>query len=365
MLGILIADKLASEGLSLIERTADVKAAVKTGLTEDELASIVGQYDGMVIRSGVKVTAKVLAEPGRLRAIARAGVGVDNVDLAAATQAGILVMNTPDANTISTAEHTMALLMALSRKVVVADAHVRGGAWERGRFVGTQLAGRTIGVIGLGRVGRTVAARMLAMGMRVLGFDPFYSGQTALDGKVRMVEQLHDLLVESDVVTLHTPKTPDTAGLIGAEELRIMKRSALLINCARGGLIDEDALCEALTRGQIAGAALDVYTTEPPADSPLLELPNVVLTPTSAHPPPRPRPPSASTPSRPCSITCSVTRSARPSTWPGSPVNSATATAPTATSDAGWAPSFRPSAGPVSSPSPSTAEASDCRTSVP
>ncbi|MEP0843556.1 MAG: phosphoglycerate dehydrogenase, partial [Phycisphaerae bacterium] len=272
-------DPLAEEGMRKLTGAPGVSADVRTGLSEDDLAKAVGEYDGMIIRSGVKVTARVLANPGRLRAIARAGVGVDNVDLDAATKAGILVMNTPDGNTLSTAEQTLALMLALSRHIPRADAHVREGLWERKKFTGTQLAGKTLGVIGFGRIGRTVAERALAFDMRVIAHDPFYSGDTALDGRVAMLRSLDDLLPQADYITLHAVLNKDTQGLINAASIARMKDGVRIVNCARGGLVNEADLAEALKSGKVAGAAVDVFAVEPPRGSPLLEAPNTVFTP--------------------------------------------------------------------------------------
>jgi len=279
MVKILVADKLAEAGIKRLQETEGVSVDVKTGLGEDELAGVVRDYDGMAIRSAVKVTAKVLAEPGKLRAIARAGVGVDNVDLEAATQAGILVMNTPDANTIATAEHTMAMMLAMARRIPEAHQHVKSGQWKRSEYVGTQLSGKTLGLIGFGRVGRAVAQRALAMEMRVLAYDPFYSGSSALEGRVTIVEDLDELLTQADYLSIHATLTDQTRGMIGTEQLAKMKDGARIVNCARGGIVEEAALAEALRSGKIAGAAIDVYSTEPPKGNPLLDAPNVVLAP--------------------------------------------------------------------------------------
>lgn len=276
---ILIADPLAEEGLARLRQNPDVAFDVRVGLSPEELAAIVGDYDGLIIRSGVKVTKDVLARPGRLRGIARAGVGVDNVDLDAATAAGVLVMNTPDANTISTAEHTMALLLALTRRVPSAHAHVTGGGWKRGDYVGGQLAGKTLGIIGLGRVGRAVAERALAFQMKVLAYDPFLRTDTALEGRVGVVADLDALLPHVDCLTLHAALTDDTHHLLSAARLKKMKRTAVVINCARGGLLDEAALADMLNSGALAGAAVDVFECEPPKSCPLLSAKNVVLTP--------------------------------------------------------------------------------------
>jgi len=279
MTRILITDPLADEGLATLEAAEGIGFDVRTGLSPEELAAAVGDYDGMIIRSGVKVTADVLANPGKLRAIARAGVGVDNVDLDAATAAGVLVMNTPDANTLSTAEHTMAMMLALHRRIAAADAHVRGGEWNRKAFVGEQLAGKTLGIVGFGRVGRAVAERALAFGMRVLAFDPFLRSDTAMDGRVTVIREIKTLLPEVDVLTLHAAMTDDTRHLINKDTIALMRDSAMIVNCARGGLVDEAALADALNNGQLAGAALDVFGNEPPEGSPLLACDQAVLSP--------------------------------------------------------------------------------------
>lgn len=279
MAHILVADKIAEDGLERLRAAPGVTFDVKHGLSPSELAAVVGEYNGMLIRSAVKVTREVLASPGKLTAIARAGVGVDNIDLDAATAAGVLVLNTPDANTISTAEHTIALMLAMHRRVPDAHRHVLSGEWKRGEYVGEQVAGKTLGIVGLGRIGRAVAQRALALEMRVLGFDPFVKEGTVLDGAVRLVPDLVTLLGEVDCLTLHASLTEETKHLIGADQLAAMKPGARLINCARGKLVDESALADALNRGHLGGAAIDVYEKEPPTGSPLLTAKNVVLTP--------------------------------------------------------------------------------------
>ncbi|HUW85114.1 MAG TPA: phosphoglycerate dehydrogenase [Phycisphaerae bacterium] len=279
MVKVLVADKLAEAGLAALKARAGVEFEAKVGLDEDALAGEVGKFDGMIIRSGVKVTAKVLSNPGRLKAIARAGVGVDNVDLPAATKAGILVMNTPDANTIATAELTMALMLAVARRIPAAHEHTVSGQWNRSAFTGTQLEGKTLGLVGLGRVGSAVATRAMAFDMRVLAYDPFFKGDSAVEGQVRMVASVEDLLKEVDYLSIHAPKNEQTAGMIGAEQLAMMKDGARVINAARGGIVDEQALAEALENGKIAGAGFDVYSKEPPEGNPLLKAKNVVLTP--------------------------------------------------------------------------------------
>lgn len=276
---ILVADQIAEEGLATLRARPEVAVDVKTGLTPEQLGAVVGDYEGMIIRSGVKVTAEALARPGKLRVIARAGVGVDNVDVPAATAAGVLVINTPDANTVSTAEHSIAMMLSLFRLIPHAHAHVLAGKWERKAFTGSQAAGKVLGIVGLGRVGRAVAERALGLQMTVLAFDPLLSADTAMDGRVRMVHDLNALLPQVDCLTLHASMTADSKKMIGPQQLALMKKTAVLINCARGGLVDEAALTQALNSGALAGAAVDVFSAEPPTDNPLLTAKNIVLTP--------------------------------------------------------------------------------------
>jgi D-3-phosphoglycerate dehydrogenase len=276
---VLISDKLESSGLDLL-RDAGIDIDNRPGLTGAALQDALRSADGVIVRSGTRVTAELLANPGQLRAIVRAGVGVDNIDVAAATRAGIVVMNTPGGNTLSTAEHTMSLLTSLARHIPAADTSTRQGRWERGRFVGTQLAGKTLAIVGLGRVGREVARRAAAFDMKVIGYDPFLSPDKAAQLGIESAASIDQILPRCDFLTVHTPLSDETRNLIGARELTLMKRGARVVNCARGGIIDEDALAEALRSGHLAGAALDVFVAEPPpADHPLLKLPNVVVTP--------------------------------------------------------------------------------------
>jgi D-3-phosphoglycerate dehydrogenase len=280
---ILVADKLAEEGLELL-KASGVAYDVKVGLKEDELAAEVGKYDALIVRSGAKVTAKVLAKPGELKAIARAGVGVDNIDLEAATLNGILVMNTAEASTFSTAEHALALMLSLARKIPQAHQALRSGAldWKkRSVYQGTQLAGKTLGVVGLGRIGRTVASRALAFDMNVVGFDPYFTAAAALDGKVKLVRDFDEFIAQVDIVTFHVPGGEATKHLLNRERLFNKCRANLLvINDARGEVVDEFALAEALKEKKIAGAAIDVYASEPPQkDHPLFGIENAVLTP--------------------------------------------------------------------------------------
>ena len=279
-LRILVADKLAPEGLALLDEEG-IAYDVKVGLSEDDLAAAIQAYDGLAVRSGAKVTAKVLETPGRLRAIARAGVGVDNIDLPAATAKGVLVVNTAAASTLSTAEHALGLMYALARKIPAADAHVKAGGFKKNLFTGTQLAGKTLGVVGLGRIGQTVAVRALAMDMTVLGFDPYFKGEAALDGKIRLVRDFDEFLAKLDVITFHVPGGGGTRHLLDRRRLfEVAKPGLLVVNDARGEVVDEFALADALKENRIAGAAVDVFEEEPIAqDHPLLSCENAVLTP--------------------------------------------------------------------------------------
>jgi D-3-phosphoglycerate dehydrogenase len=276
---VLICDKLEATGLDLLKQ-AGLEVDNRAGLKGDDLKAALRQADGCIVRSGTRLTADLLAEPGKLRAIARAGVGVDNIDVAAATRRGIVVMNTPGGNTVSTAEHAVALLTALARHVPAADASMKAGKWDRGKFVGTQLAGKTLGIAGVGRIGREVARRAVAMDMRVLGLDPFLTAERAAEIGVEKVDTLDALLPRCDFLTVHVPGGPETKGMIGPEQIANLKTGARVVNCARGGIIDEVALANALASGHVAGAAIDVFDPEPPpADNPLAKAPNVILTP--------------------------------------------------------------------------------------
>ncbi|CAN5356584.1 phosphoglycerate dehydrogenase [soil metagenome] len=276
---VLIADKLETGGVDLL-KAAGLEVDNKPGLKPDELKAILGQYDAVIVRSAAKITADMLAVPGKLKAIARAGVGVDTIDVPAATRQGIVVMNTPGGNTVSAAEHTIALMMSLSRRVPAADAVMKAGGWERNKFVGTQITGKTLGVIGLGRIGREVAKRAVGLEMTVLAFDPFVTPEKAAEMGFTAAPNIAAMLSQVDFLTIHVPLTDETKSLIGAAELKQMKPTARVLNVARGGIIDEAALAEALAAGTIAGAGIDVFSTEPTtADNPLLKAPNIVLTP--------------------------------------------------------------------------------------
>ena len=281
-LKILVADELAKEGLELLKESG-ISFDVKIGLKEDQLAAETPNYDAMIVRSGAKVTAKVMENPGKLKVIARAGVGVDNIHLPTATAKGILVLNTAAASTLSTAEHALALMMSLARKIPAADAHVKSGPekWSKAKYQGTQLAGKTLGVVGMGRIGQTVASRAIAMEMTVIGFDPFVQAESLMDGKVKMVRDFDQFLAQIDVITFHVPGGEGTKHLLSRDRLfNKCKPNLLIVNDARGEVVDEFALAEALTEKKVAGAAVDVFIKEPtPADHPLLKAPNCVLTP--------------------------------------------------------------------------------------
>lgn len=279
MFKILIADKLAQEGVDLLNSMDDVRAVVQTGMSEDELAGVIGDYDGVIVRSASTISAKVLANPGKLKGIARAGVGVDNIDITEATKKGIIVMNTPGGNTQSTAEHTLALMLAMSRNVVPACNSLKAGAWDRKKYTGNQLNGKVLGVIGLGRIGMAVAAMAKGFNMKILGYDTVAVPADAEKLGIEVTEKLERIYKESDYITLHVPKNKQTVNMIAAEQFGMMKPSVRLINCARGGIINEDALYDALTENRIAGAALDVYSIEPPENTRFKDLENCLVTP--------------------------------------------------------------------------------------
>jgi len=279
MIKVLITDKLAQEGIDLLKSTDGVEAVVKTGISEDELAEIIGEHDGLIIRSGTKVTAKVLSNPGKLKAIARAGVGVDNIDIPEATRKGILVMNTPGGNTLSAAEHTMALILAMSRNVVPACTSLKGGAWDRKKYMGNQLNNKVLGLIGLGRIGMAVAKMAKGFNMKILGYDPVAAPAEAEKLGVEVTDNLERIFKEADYISVHVPRNKQTLNMIDAEQVKMMKLTVRLINCARGGIINEDALYDALAEKRIAGAALDVYPKEPPENTRFTQFEDCLVTP--------------------------------------------------------------------------------------
>ncbi len=274
---VLIADKLSSAAAQIF-KDRGIETDVKTGLERDALIKIIGDYDGIAVRSATKMTEKVIAAANGLKVIGRAGIGVDNIDVPAATSKGIIVMNTPFGNSITTAEHAIALLLALARQIPQADASTQAGKWEKNRFMGVELTAKTLGVIGCGNIGSIVADRALGLRMRVIAYDPFLSPERAKDIGVEKVE-LEDLLARADFISFHTPLTEKTKNILNAETLARTKKGVRVINCARGGLVDEKALRAALDSGQVGGAAFDVFLTEPATENPLFGHPNVVCTP--------------------------------------------------------------------------------------
>ena len=277
---VLAADKLAKQGLDWIESQSDAELVNKPGLSEDELAQTVGDHDAMIVRSGVKVTAKVLENPGRLKVIARAGVGVDNIDLEAATQKGILVVNTAEANTITTCEHAIALMLGAARHLGPAYQSMAEGKWDRSKFKGQQMAGKTLGIVGFGRIGQAIAERALAFDMSVVAYDPFINADTMMDGRVKIYKDFKKMLPSLDVVTFHVPLNDKTRGMLSKETFKQCKDNLIVVNASRGGVVDEDDLLEALDNEQVAAAGLDVYVDEPlPQESKLRNHPKVLTTP--------------------------------------------------------------------------------------
>ena len=277
---VLIADSISPRGVDELSRDGALEVSFQTGLTESELVKIIPEFSALVVRSQTKVTAQILNAGARLRVVGRAGVGVDNVDVETATRRGIIVLNAPGGNTVSTAEHTFSLLLSVARKIPQADASMRGKSWDRKNFEGIELYDKTLGVIGMGRIGSELSRRAIAFGMRVIAYDPYLSAARARTLQVELVDELDDLLASADFISLHTPLTEETHHMVDATRLEKTKRGVRVINCARGGLIDEDALADALHSGQVGGAALDVFEIEPlPSDSPLRTAPNLVLSP--------------------------------------------------------------------------------------
>jgi D-3-phosphoglycerate dehydrogenase len=276
---ILVADHIAASGVALLQQHGEVEVTVAPGLLPDALLDAIPLYDGLIVRSATKVTAELIAAATSMKIIGRAGIGVDNIDVDAATRHGIIVMNTPEGNMNTAAEHTISMLLALSRFIPQASAEVKSGRWERQKFLGVEVVNKVLGVIGLGRIGSLVVRKAQGLGMQTVAYDPYIASDAAQNMGVEILD-LPEVLRRADYLTVHTPSTSETRALIGAEELQLMRRGAFVINCARGGIIDEAALHEALVRGTIAGAALDVFEEEPPpVDHPLLQLDNVICTP--------------------------------------------------------------------------------------
>jgi D-3-phosphoglycerate dehydrogenase len=273
---VLVSDPLADEGIDILKGFAEVD--VNTGLTEDQLVDIIGNYDALLVRSGTEVTARVIDAGAKLKFIGRAGAGVDNIDTDAATRRGIVVANAPEGNTLAATEHTMAMMLSLARNIPQATASLKKGEWKRSKFMGVELNDKVIGIMGFGRIGREVAKRAQALEMKCIAYDPFITKDRAASLGVEMVP-LDELFRRADVITVHTPLIKETRHVINTETIATMKDGVRLINCARGGIIDEQALADAITNGKVAGAALDVFENEPPTDSPLLGLDKVIVTP--------------------------------------------------------------------------------------
>src|SRR6516162_3783450 len=272
---VLIADDMSKKAVEVLSN-AGFTVDVKTGMKPEELAAVIGEYHGIGIRSASKIKADTLANPGKLKIIGRAGVGVDNIDVKAATEKGVLVINTPQGNAAAAAELAIGLMFSLARKIPQAAQSMKQGIWEKKKYMGTEIAGKTLGVIGLGNIGRQAAERAVGLKMNVIGYDPFPPKQ--LPAGVTLAS-LDDIIAKSDFITLHVPLTPETKGLFGAATFAKMKKGACLVNCARGGVVDEGAVLEALKAGQLGGAALDVFGKEPPEPSPLFEHDNLIATP--------------------------------------------------------------------------------------
>src|SRR5438477_6945299 len=277
---VLIADSISQRGIDELSRDNGVDVSIQTKLSPAKLIEIIPEFAALIVRSQTKVTAEILNVAKRLRVVGRAGVGVDNVDVETATRRGVLVLNAPGANTVSTAEHAFSLLLGIARNIPRADATLKSGVWERKSLEGVELYNKTLGIIGMGRIGSELSRRAIAFGMRVLAFDPYLSAARARGLQVELVEEIDELLSTVDFITLHTPLTVETHHILNAERLKKTKSGVRIVNCARGGLIDEHALIAALQSGHVAGAALDVFETEPlPPDSPLRSAPNIIITP--------------------------------------------------------------------------------------
>ena len=278
MLKVLISDRLAEEGVKILEGQEGLSVELKTGLSPEKLKEIIGDYDGLIVRSATKVTKDVLEKASKLKVIGRAGVGLDNIDLKIATSKGVIVMNTPAGNTISTCEHTISMMLALSRNIPQADFSTKKGEWKRSKFMGVEVYGKILGIFGLGRIGTEVAKRAIAFGMKIIACDPYLTLEKAEELGIELVEA-GELFKKSDYITVHVPLSDETKHIISDKEFNLMKDGVRIINCARGGIIDEKALAGALKSKKVTAAALDVFEKEPPTDSSLLELDNLVATP--------------------------------------------------------------------------------------
>jgi len=275
---VLVSDSLSDEGIKILQSDNKLQVDINTKLTPEELKKVIKEYDALIVRSATKVTKEVIQAADKMKIIGRAGVGLDNVDVEAASKKGIVVVNAPGGNTISTCEHAISLILSLSRNIHLADASMKRGEWERKKFMGVELCGKTLGIVGLGRIGTEVAKRAISFGMKVLAYDPYLPIERSKQLGIALVD-LKEVFTKSDYITFHTPLTDETKHLVSEKELNIMKEGVRLINCARGGIIDEEALLKAIESGKVAGAALDVYEDEPPKNPKLLACSKLVLTP--------------------------------------------------------------------------------------
>jgi D-3-phosphoglycerate dehydrogenase len=278
-LKVLVTDNVAQEGIDILRAAGDIELDIRVGIKHDELKRIVGQYDAIITRSGTNVTADLLEEPGRLRIIGRAGVGVDNIDIETASKKGIIVMNAPTGNTLAATELTLGIMLAAARKIPLADQSLKSGKWDRKKFMGIELFNKTLGIVGLGRIGSNVAIRAKSFGMRVIAYDPYIKKSKADSLGVILYDRLEDLLKDVDIITFHTPLTSATRNMITGREMGMMKDRVIFVNCARGGIVNEDDLYAALKSGKVFAAGVDVFEQEPPETNKLLELENVFATP--------------------------------------------------------------------------------------
>ncbi|HOJ97418.1 MAG TPA: phosphoglycerate dehydrogenase, partial [Methanospirillum sp.] len=273
---ILVSDELAEEGIEILREHAMVD--VNTGLSEDELVATIENYDALLVRSGTQVTERVIEAGKKLRFIGRAGAGVDNIDMNAATRHGVIVANAPEGNTLAATEHTMAMMLSLCRNIPQANASMQAGEWKRSKFMGVELNEKTLGIVGLGRIGREVAKRASSFNMHIIGYDPFISSEKAAEMGIESMS-LEELFTKADIITVHTPLIKETRHIINEKTIATMKDGVRIINCARGGIIDEAALAAAVKSGKVAGAAIDVFEEEPPKNCPLIGIPNIIVTP--------------------------------------------------------------------------------------
>ncbi len=276
---VLITDNLSDDGIEVLSRSRDIEIDIKAGIKHDELKAIIGNYDAIITRSGTTITEDLLENPGRLKIIGRAGVGVDNIDIEAASKKGIIVMNAPTGNTLAATELTMGIMLAAARKIPLANDSLKSGKWDRKRFMGVELYNKVLGIVGLGRIGSNVAIRAKSFGMKVIAYDPYIKKSKADSLGVKLYDRLEDLLKEVDIITFNTPLTAATKNMITSKEIKLMKDNVIFVNCARGGIVNENDLYEALKSGRVFSAGVDVFEEEPPKSSKLLELENVFATP--------------------------------------------------------------------------------------